>query len=61
VRVTPRSTSNADTGFDVIEVPRSACTVCGAVPFRVIASSMKAFAGKESSAAATIHPGLYRE
>jgi hypothetical protein len=33
----------------------------GAVPFRMIASSMKSFASTESSAATTIHPGLYRE
>ena len=55
--VTPRSTSNAGTRLDVIEVPRSACTVCGADPFRAIASSMKSFASTESSAAATTHPG----
>src|SRR5665811_1325199 len=36
VRVTPRSTSSAETGLEVIEVPRSACTVWGTVPLRVI-------------------------
>ena len=37
--VTPRSASSAETGFDVIEVPRSACTVCGARPLVAMAAS----------------------
>src|SRR5450830_30131 len=57
-RVTPRSTRSAETGLDVIEVPRSACTVCGAVPLLRIASLMKSFASSESSRGETIHPGL---
>ena len=44
-----RSTSSAETGLDVIEVPRSACTVCGAVPLQRIASARKSLASSESS------------
>src|SRR5450759_1091072 len=60
-RVTPRSASRAETGLEVIEVPRSACTVCGTVPLRAIASAMKSFASRESSTGETIHDGLNRE
>src|SRR6266851_995915 len=60
-RVTPRSVSSADTGLDVIDVPRSACTVCGAVPLRSMASSMKSFASWESSTGEMIQDGLNRE
>jgi oligoribonuclease len=48
-RVTPRSASSAETGLEVIEVPRSACTVCGATPLRSMASAMKSAARTESS------------
>ena len=61
VLVTPRSASSADTGFDVIDVPRSAWTVCGADPLRVIASARKSAASCDSSTVDTNQPGLYRE
>ena len=60
-RVTPRSTSSAETGWAVIEVPRSACTVCGQAPFLAIASSRKSLASMEPSRVATIHPRVNRE
>ena len=60
-RVTPRSASSAETGLEVIEVPRSACTVCGVAPSRWIASAMKSFASRESSTGETIQDGLNRE
>src|SRR6266851_9266639 len=47
-----RSDSRADTGLDVIEVPRSAWMACGATPpFRRTASLMKSFASSPSSVA----------
>lgn len=49
-----QSTRSAETGFDAIEVPRSACTVWGTVPLRVIASSRRSLASVESSPAARI-------
>ena len=60
-RVTPRSASSAETGLEVIDVPRSACTVCGATPLRSIASAMKSAASRESSTGEMIHDGLNRE
>ena len=48
-------------GFEVIEVPRSACTVCGAKPLRSIASAMKSAASRESSTGEMIQDGLNRE
>ena len=56
--MTPRSVSGIDTGFDVIEVPRSACTLCGALPLRPIASAMKSAARCDSSQVETSQPGL---
>jgi len=61
VLVTPRSVSNADTGFEVIGVPRSACSVCGAAPLRAIASARKSAARCDSSTVDTIQLGLNRE
>ena len=48
-------------GAEVIEVPRSAWTACGAEPFRGTAVSMNSAATTESSAARTIQPGEYLE
>ena len=61
VRVMPRSISSIATVFEVIEVPRSAWTVCGAEPFRATAVSMNSAATTESSEARTIQPGEYLE
>ena len=60
-RVTPRSASSAETGLEVIEVPRSACTVCGGAPLRSMASAMKSAASAESSTGEMIQDGLNRE
>ena len=60
-RVTPRSASSAETGLEVIEVPRSACTVCGVAPLRSMASAMKSVARRESSTGEMIQDGLNRE
>src|SRR5215207_3989241 len=60
-RVMPRSVSSAETGLEVIEVPRSACTVCGVAPLRSIASAMKSFASRESSTGEMTKDGLNRE
>ena len=60
-RVTPRSASSAETGLEVIEVPRSACTVCGVAPLRSIASAMKSLASRESSTGEMIQDGLNLE
>ena len=60
-RVTPRSEGSAETGWAVMEVPRSACTACGQAPLRAIASSRKSLASMKSSRAATIHPRVNRE
>src|SRR5665648_405972 len=60
-RVTPRSASSAETGWEVIEVPRSACTVCGTAPLRSMASAMKSVASRESSTGEMIQEGLNRE
>ena len=59
--VTPRSASSAETGLEVIEVPRSACTVCGVAPLRSIASAIKSLASSESSTGEMIQDGLNRE
>jgi hypothetical protein len=58
----PRSVSSADTGFDVIEVPRSAWIVCGMTPLLTrIASSMKCFARSPSSVVCTSQYTIHRE
>ena len=43
-RVTPRSVSSSETDLEVIEVPRSAWTVCGTMPLRSMASAMNSSA-----------------
>jgi len=56
--VTPRSASNADPGFDVIDVPESACIVCGAVPRPAVASARKSAARWDSSTGDAIQSGV---
>jgi hypothetical protein len=57
-----RSDSSADTGLDVIEVPRSAWMAYGAMPlFRRTASVMKSFASSPSSVACTSKCTAQRE
>jgi hypothetical protein len=55
-RRTPRSVMSSDTGFEVIEPPRSAWIVCGARWLRAMASVRKSFATTASSVLATSHP-----
>lgn len=43
-RVTPRSVSNTDTDFEVIEVPRSEYTVCGTRPLCSMVSAVNSLA-----------------
>src|SRR4051812_35666821 len=52
---------SADTGFEVIDGPRSAWIVCGTTPLRVMALVRKSFATTASSVLATSHPVTYRE
>jgi hypothetical protein len=59
-RVTPRSMSIWTTVLEVIEVPRSECTVCGIRPLRSMVSAMNSFARSPVSAASTVQPTMYR-
>ncbi|MGB7797248.1 MAG: hypothetical protein WBL53_13490 [Pseudonocardiaceae bacterium] len=56
-RAIPRSIIISDTGFEVVEPPRSAWIVCGMARLRATASARKSFATTASSAWATSHPG----
>ena len=53
--VTPRSTRSCATGFEVIEVPRSAWITSG-TPCTAIADCISSVAMIESSRAATVQP-----
>jgi len=55
-RHTPRSIIISDTGFDVIEPPRSAWIVCGTIWLAATAPARKSFATTASSAFATSQP-----
>ena len=48
---------HAETGLEVIEVPRSACPVCGVAPLRSMASAMKSVASRFSALEAAL-PGI---
>jgi hypothetical protein len=56
--VTPRSLNSRATGLEVIEVPRSACTVSvpASTPWAAIVSASNRSASCAASPAATIHP-----
>ena len=54
----PRSTISSDTGFEVIEPPRSAWIEFGMAMFRATASARKSFRHAASSAFATSHPAV---
>jgi hypothetical protein len=60
-RRTPRSIIISDTGFDVIDPPRSAWMVCGTTMLAATAPARKSFATTASSAFATSQPVTYRE
>jgi hypothetical protein len=51
--VTPRSISSCETFGDVIEVPRSACTVSGTMPLRSMVSRINSSARSADSARST--------
>ena len=57
-RLASRWATSAETCLEVIEVPRSACTVCGVVPLRSIASAIKSLARRKSSTRQMIQNGL---
>jgi hypothetical protein len=56
VRVTPRSISSWETFLDVIEVPRSACTVSGTRPLRSMVSRINSVARLADSARSVVWP-----
>jgi hypothetical protein len=60
-RAIPRSIIISDTGFDVIELPRSAWIVCGVTRLRATAPARTSFATTVSSAWATSQAGTERE
>jgi hypothetical protein len=57
-RVTPRSISSWETFFEVIEVPRSACTVSGTMPLRSMVSRINSSARSADSARSTVWPTM---
>lgn len=56
--MTPRLVSSSETSPEVMDVPRSAWTVCGTSPLRAMASAMNASASSALSWWETIQDGL---
>jgi hypothetical protein len=63
VVVTPRSASSGATGFEAIELPRSACRVSRSrsIPCSAMVSASSRSARAAASREATIQPTAYRE
>lgn len=56
--MTPRSISGCETFFEVIDVLRSACTVWGTMPLRVMVSRINSSARTADSARSTVWPTM---